>query len=279
MSTAPGNSASYCYRHPDRQSYILCQRCGRTICPQCQTQAAVGVHCPECIREAQASAPRQKSAILSSLRRTRDAPVVTFSIIGVTALVYVLQLLPDSPVTSALAFYGPFTPGEPWRLLTSLFVHSQGSLLHILFNMFSLFIFGPLLEGMVGRVRFLALYLIAGLGGSVAVLLLAPYTPVVGASGAIFGLLGAYFVIQRKLGGNNVQLLIVIGLNLVIGFLPGTNIAWQAHLGGLVVGSAVALVYLRTRRRDQRTRQIALVAGIVAAVLVLAVVGIQLYSF
>ena len=279
MSSAPSNSASYCYRHPDRQSYILCQRCGRTICPQCQTQAAVGVHCPECIREAQAAAPKQRSAILSSLRRTGDAPVVTFSIIGVTALVYVLQLLPGSSVTNALAFYGPFTPGEPWRLLTSLFVHSQGSLLHLLFNMFSLFIFGPLLEGMVGRVRFLALYLIAGLGGSVAVLLLAPYTPVVGASGAIFGLLGAYFVIQRKLGGNNVQLLIVIGLNLVIGFLPGTNIAWQAHLGGLIVGSAVALVYLRTRRRDQRTKQIALVAGIVAVILVLTVVGIQLNGF
>jgi membrane associated rhomboid family serine protease len=109
--------------------------------------------------------------------------------------------------------------------------------------------------------------------------LLAPFTPVVGASGAIFGLLGAYFVIQRKLGGNNVQLLIVIGLNLVIGFLPGTNIAWQAHLGGLVVGSAVALVYLRTRRRDQRGLQIALVGGIVAVVLALTVVGVQLYGF
>ncbi|WP_308421912.1 rhomboid family intramembrane serine protease [Salinibacterium xinjiangense] len=237
------------------------------------------MHCPECIREAQATAPKRKPAILSSLRRTRDAPVVTFSIIGVTALVYVLQVLPGSPVTSALAFYGPLTATEPWRLLTALFVHSQGSLLHILFNMFSLFIFGPLLEGMVGRLRFLALYLIAGLGGSVAVLLLAPYTPVVGASGAIFGLLGAYFVIQRKLGGNNVQLLLVIGLNLVIGFLPGTNIAWQAHLGGLIVGSAVALVYLRTRRRDQRSTQVALVAGIVATVLGLTVVGIQLYSF
>jgi membrane associated rhomboid family serine protease len=279
VTSEPSTSASYCYRHPDRQSYILCQRCGRTICTHCQTQAAVGVHCPECIREAQASAPRRKPAILSSLRRTRDAPVVTFSIIGVTALVYVLQLLPGSPVTSALAFYGPFTTSEPWRLLTALFVHSQGSLLHILFNMFSLFIFGPLLEGMVGRVRFLALYLISGLGGSVAVLLLAPFTPVVGASGAIFGLLGAYFVIQRKLGGNNVQLLIVIGLNLVIGFLPGTNIAWQAHLGGLVVGSAVALVYLRTRRRDQRGLQIAFVGGIVAVMLALMVVGLQLYGF
>jgi membrane associated rhomboid family serine protease len=275
VTNAPSDSANYCYRHPDRQSYILCQRCGRTICTQCQTQAAVGVHCPECIREAHAGTRRP--ALLRSLRRTGDLPVITYGIIGITVLVYLLQLLPGSPVTNALAFYGPFTPREPWRLVTALFVHSQGSLLHILFNMFSLFIFGPLLEGTIGRIRFLALYLVSGIGGSVAVLLLAPFTPVVGASGAIFGLLGAYFVIQRKLGGNNVQLLIVIGLNLVIGFLPGTNIAWQAHLGGLIVGCAVALVYLRTRRREQRTVQIVAVAGIVTAILVLTVIGIQLY--
>lgn len=203
---------------------------------------------------------------------------MTYGLIGLTAVVYVLQLLPGSPVTNALAFYGPFTTIEPWRLVTALFVHSQGSLLHILFNMFSLFIFGPLLEEMVGRVRLLALYLISGIGGSVAVLLLAPFTAVVGASGAIFGLLGAYFVIQRKLGGNNVQLLVVIGLNLLIGFLPGTNIAWQAHLGGLVVGSAVALVYLRTRQRKQRAIQVALVAGIMAALVALIIVGVQLHN-
>jgi membrane associated rhomboid family serine protease len=279
VSSAPSDSASFCYRHPDRQSYILCQRCGRTICTQCQTQAAVGVHCPECIREARASSPRRKPAILSSLRRSRSAPVVTYGLIAIAALVFVFQLVPGSPVTNALAFYGPLTPREPWRLLTALFVHSQGSLLHILFNMFSLFIFGPLLEGMVGRMRFLVLYLVSGLGGSVAVLLLAPFTPVVGASGAIFGLLGAYFVIQRKLGGNNVQLLVVIGLNLLIGFLPGTNIAWQAHLGGLIVGSAVALVYLRTRRRNQFGVQVAFVAAIAAVLLALTVVGIQLYKF
>ncbi len=279
MTSAPNDSANYCYRHPTRQSYILCQRCGRTICTDCQTQAAVGVHCPECIKESRAGAPRRKPAILSSFRNSRGKPVVTYSLIGVTALVYLLQILPGSPVTNALVFFGPLTPSEPWRLITALFVHSQGSLLHILFNMFSLYIFGPLIEGLVGRVRFIALYLVSGLGGSVAVLLLAPTTPVLGASGAIFGLLGAYFVIQRRLGGNNIPLLILIGLNLVIGFLPGTNIAWQAHLGGLVVGGAVALVYLRTRRIDQRTLQVALVAGIVAALIALIVVGIQLYGF
>ena len=213
------------------------------------------------------------------MRRSNGLPVATYGVIAVTVLVYIFQVLPGSGVTRALLFFGPLTPTEPWRMITALFVHSQGSLLHILFNMFSLFIFGPLLEGMVGRVRFLGLYLISGLGGSAAVLLLAPTTPVVGASGAIFGLFGAFFVIQRKLGGNSTQLLVIIGINLVIGFLPGTNIAWQAHVGGLVVGSAVALVYLRTRRRDQRSTQIALVAGIVAALIAITAVGLQLYGF
>ena len=271
MTNEPSTSANFCYRHPDRQSYILCQRCGRTICPDCQTQAAVGVHCPECVKEGRASAPRTRPAVLSAFRSSSSAPVVTWSIIAVTVVVYLLQIIPGSPVTQALLYYPPFTYTEPWRMITAVFVHSQGSIFHVLFNMYSLFIFGPILERLVGRGRFLALYLLSGLGGSVAVLLLAPLTPVVGASGAIFGLLGAFFVIQRRLGGNNIQLLVLIGLNLVIGFVPMFNIAWQAHLGGLVVGIAVALVYLRTRRADQRVIQAAMVGGIFAALVAITV--------
>ena len=275
MSSAPSSSANFCYRHPDRQSFILCQRCGRTVCSQCQTQAAVGVHCPECVKEGRASAPRTKSRLLTSFRGG-DQPVVTWSIITLCVIVYVLQIIPGSPVTAALLYFGPYTYTEPWRMITALFVHSQGSLLHIGLNMLSLFLFGPILERLVGHVRFLALYLVSGFGGSVAVLLLAPTTPVVGASGAIFGLLGAYFVIARKFGGNTTQLLVVIGLNLAIGFLPGTNIAWQAHLGGLVAGAAVALVYLKTRNRAQRSRQILLVGGVVAVLIALTVVRLAL---
>ncbi|MEP6480885.1 MAG: rhomboid family intramembrane serine protease [Rhodoglobus sp.] len=262
MSSVPADRVNFCYRHPDRQSFVLCQRCGRTICPQCQTQAAVGVHCPECVKEARANGPRRPSVVAGAFRSTKNQPVVTWSIIGLCAVIFVLQLLPNSPVTSALLYYPPLTYTEPWRMITSLFVHSPTSFLHILFNMFSLYIFGPIMERMLGRIRFLALYLLSGFGGSVAVLFLAPTTPVVGASGAIFGLLGAFFVIQRKLGGNTVQLLVVIGLNLAVGFLPGANIAWQAHVGGVIVGAAVAFIYLRTRRIDQRTVQIATVAGV-----------------
>jgi membrane associated rhomboid family serine protease len=209
------------------------------------------------------------------MRSTKDQPVVTWSIIALCLVIFVLQLLPNSPVTNALLYYAPYTYAEPWRMITALFVHSPTSFLHILFNMYSLFVIGPILERMLGRIRFLALYLLSGLGGSVAVLLIAPGTPVVGASGAIFGLLGAFFVIQRKLGGNTVQVLIVIGLNLVIGFIvPG--VAWQAHVGGLVVGAAVALVYLRTRRVDQRTVQIVLTTGIFVALVVITLARLYL---
>jgi membrane associated rhomboid family serine protease len=201
---------------------------------------------------------------------------VTWAIIALCVIVYVLQLLPGSTVTQDLLYYPPFTPTEPWRMVTALFVHSPSSFLHILLNMVSLYLFGPIVERLLGRVRYLALYLISGFGGSVAVLLIAPDTPVVGASGAIFGLLGAFFVIARRLGGNSTQVLIVIVINLGIGFLPGTNIAWQAHLGGLVTGAAVALVFLLTRRTSQKKIQILGVSAIFAVLIGLTVLGVTL---
>jgi membrane associated rhomboid family serine protease len=279
--TAPSTD-NFCYRHPDRQSYILCQRCGRTVCAECQTQAAVGVHCPECVREARESAPRTKSATVtrmrSAIRPSSGKPVVTYTLIGINLVVFALEFLTGGyggVVYQSLAYAGALTGVEPWRMITAAFVHSPGSIFHILFNMYSLFIFGPLIENLVGRGRFLALYLLAAFGGSVAVLLLAPSIVVVGASGAIFGLLGAFFVIQRKLGGNSLQLVIVIGLNLVIGFIV-PNVAWQAHLGGLIVGAGVAAIYLATRRRQQKAVQ---TIGVVAVGLALVAATVAAISF
>lgn len=208
--------------------------------------------------------PRRSRAVLSPFRGSSNRPVATFSIIGLTVLVYILQNIPGSPVT-ALGVYRPgLTAVQPWTMLTSVFLH--GSVLHILFNMYSLFVFGPILESLLGRARFLALYLVSGFGGSVAVLLLAPGGGVLGASGAIFGLMGAFFVIQRRLGGNNVQILLVIGLNLAAGFFI-TTISWQAHVGGLIAGGVVAFIYLRTRMASQRNLQLLLVAGFVVVLI------------
>lgn len=271
--TDPGAAANSCYRHPGRQSFILCQRCGRTICPECQTQAAVGVVCPECMREQRKSAPRTRSATLTRLTGT-DAPVVTYAIIAVSVVVWLLQLIPGLGVTESLQYAGVYSyPGffEPWRMLTSVFVHSPGSFLHIALNMYTLWIFGPMLEGMLGRGRYFALYLLSGLAGSLGVLFLAdPRVGVVGASGAIFGLIGAFLVIQRRLGGNSTQLLILIGINLVIGFIPGLNLAWQAHVGGLVGGAVLGLIYVQTRRREHKTLQIVLIAAFAALLVALS---------
>jgi membrane associated rhomboid family serine protease len=287
VSTVPAGGdgeadrASFCYRHPDRQSYILCQRCGRTICPECQTQAAVGVICPECMAEQRASAPRTKSAVLTRARSAagRGAPVVTYSLIGITALVYLLQWIPGLGVTNALFFSPVFMTElifEPWRALTSVFLHSTSLIFHILLNMYTLWIFGQLLEAVLGRGRFLTLYLISGLAGSVGVVVFAqPNSQVLGASGAIFGLMGAFVVIQRRFGGNVTQLYILLAINLAIGFIPGANISWQAHLGGLIGGALVGLIYLETRQRSRRRLQIALLIGLTVLLITIGIVVAQ----
>ncbi|MFO7690608.1 MAG: rhomboid family intramembrane serine protease [Cryobacterium sp.] len=271
MSDLPASAANYCYRHPGRQSFILCQRCGRTICPDCQTQAAVGVICPECMALARKNAPRTKPAILTRMTG-QGKPTVTYSLIGITLFVYVLQFALGRTVTNALLYAGVFSlPGnfEPWRMLTTALVH--GSVLHLLLNMYILWILGQILEPLLGRGRFLTLYVLSGLAGSLGVLFLAnPAQPVVGASGAIFGLMGAFLMIQRRLGGNATQLLVLVGINLVIGFIPGLNIAWQAHVGGLIGGAIIGLIYVQTRRRGQKTLQTLLLAALAAVLVVLS---------
>ena len=233
------------------------------------------------MRESRQSAPRTTPAIVTSVRRLArpETPIVSYSIMALCVLVFVAEVFTGqlvgqgSPIVTALLYYPPYTVIEPWRMLTSLFVH--GSILHILFNMYSLFVLGPELERMIGRWRFATLFLLSGLGGSVAVLLSSPNSAVIGASGAIFGLFGAYFVIARHLGGNSRQLIIVIVINLVIGFLvPG--IAWQAHVGGLLVGALVAFVFVRTRDRQKRGVQTLLLVAVLGLLLVASAVGVQL---
>jgi membrane associated rhomboid family serine protease len=208
-----------------------------------------------------------------ALRNNSDRPYVTYAIMGVAVLVYLAQLIIGSSLTGWLLYFAPLTFDQPWRLITSMFAHT--SPVHLLFNMYSLFVLGRMLEPALGRIRFAALYFISGLGGSIAVLLIAPGTPVLGASGAIFGLLGALFILARRFGGNTTQLLIVIGLNLAVGFIV-PNIAWQAHVGGIIVGAALAAIYVRTRSLKQRRTQAALFAAVAVALLLVAAVRLAL---
>ena len=290
------NRDNFCYRHPDRQSFVLCQRCLRTICPECQIQAPVGVICPECLRDQQkgASTAQRKAERRWGRRTTTIAapldrrPLITYGIIAVTVLVYLAQLVPGSPVQQLLAYNSGFVipqlgSFQPWRLLTVLLVHS--SWLHIGLNMLALWMIGRILEPLVGRIRFLVMYLISGLAGSVAVALLAPLTWVVGASGAIFGLFGALLVIGRHIGANVASIAIIIAINFafpfVVGILSGSlaavQISWQAHLGGLIAGAAVGFIYARTRTVRQRGWQIGLLIGLTVLLLALLAIPATLY--
>jgi membrane associated rhomboid family serine protease len=252
-----------CPRHPDREAYVRCQRCGRPACPDCQRPAPVGIQCVDCVREAARTSPTART--IFGGRATDGRPIVTYTIIGICALAFVGQLASDE-VTQRFAF-APFIGWvEPWRFVTAAFLHSPSMILHIAFNMFALWTLGQYLEPMLGRARFAALYLISGIGGQVAVTLLAGSptldglrtgqddawtTAVVGASGAIFGLFGALLVLNRHLGRSSSALYATLGINAAIGFLyPG--ISWQAHLGGFVTGLACAGIIVAFRRRDVR---------------------------
>ncbi|MFJ2368120.1 rhomboid family intramembrane serine protease [Microbacterium sp. NPDC087665] len=277
------NRDNFCYRHPDRQSFVLCQRCLRTICGECQTPAAVGVICPECMKKerknrtpAQKRAERRWGGRNTAMAVTRSGkPVVTYALLAVTSLLGLIGLIPGigEQINSQLAFYAPYLyPSlsllsfEPWRLLTALFVH--GGFIHLALNMLALWLIGQSLEPMLGRARFLALYLISGLGGSVMVALIAPGQLTVGASGAIFGMMAALLIIGRHIGANVTGLLVILGVNFAFGFF-NSGISWQAHLGGAIVGALVALIIVATKRREQRIWQILGLAGLTVALLVI----------
>jgi len=194
--------------------------------------------------------------VANRLARASQAPI-TSALLIVNVLVWLGQISPLGYLFTNQFFFAPLLAiVEPWRMLTSGFVHDWSGPMHILFNSYAIWIFGRALEPLLGRWRFLALYLTSIVGGSLAVLWLSnPQVPVVGASGALFGLMGAYFVVIRSLGGNALQLFILIAINFALGlFLPG--ISWEGHLGGLLTGLAIAGIYSKTRRPNQKVAQI-----------------------
>jgi membrane associated rhomboid family serine protease len=203
--------------------------------------------------------------------------VVTISIIGICVVVWLLQKV-SAQVTGDLAFVPVLGVTEPWRFVTAAFAHSPGQVLHILFNMYALWVLGQYLEPMLGRLRFAILYLVSAIGGSVGYLLLASppllpltqegvngtgwFVPVVGASGAVFGLFGALLVLNRHLGRSSSAMFGVLAINAVFGFVvPG--IAWQAHLGGFLTGAAVAAVITATAPQGRRRLQLPALAAVV----------------
>jgi membrane associated rhomboid family serine protease len=278
MTAPPPYAAQVCYRHADRPAGVRCVRCDHPICSECMIPAPVGFQCPECVREANRSARRPVTAYGGGLT---GGPVVTWALIAINVAVFVVTSVSSGRVTlfsgGQTRIYDDFAlvppavaHGDIWRLLTAAFLHY--GILHIGFNMYALFIIGPVVERALGRWRYLAVYLLAGIGGSIfTVAFAAPASQSAGASGAIFGLFGAVYVLQRRVGQRTQTILPTIIINLVFTFtIP--NISWEGHIGGLIVGSALtaALVATAQQAGGRLRRHVGVVAG---AAVVLAAAG------
>jgi membrane associated rhomboid family serine protease len=264
-----------CYRHPDRETRLACSRCERPICVECMHTGSVGQKCPEC------AAPTGRSRVITAQdlpREQRRAARVSYTIITVCVAVFAVSFLSvrtDPAVAELIYGFGrqdnlAIAQGEVWRLFTSMFLHSLGLLLHIVFNMYALYLFGPPLEREVGSAPFAALYLASGLAGGALFYLLVPHGQAVGASGAIFGLFGAWLVASFKnrhtfQGRANLNaLLVLLAINGLISFMPG--IAWQAHLGGLVAGGAIVALWSKVGDSPSARRLRTIIGLAVAAV-------------
>ncbi|WP_084106292.1 rhomboid family intramembrane serine protease [Demequina sp. NBRC 110056] len=274
MTDQPGaQAAPTCPRHPDRVSYVRCQRCERPACPECQRPAPVGVLCVDCLKQAQSQARPVRSRL--GFTATAGPPLATYALIAINVAVYFL-----GPVILGDAFPGSWalwpdaTPvdvaryidvGDEWyRWITAGFIHF--SILHIGMNMLALWQLGQVLEPALGRWRFLGLYAGSLMGSSAAVEIIGTggsLTAVGGASGAIFGLIAAYGIILKRLRLPYTQVLVIaaifIGAPLLSDLIPGfgffSGLSWQGHLGGAIAGAAIMLVMFRgVDRREKAAR-------------------------
>jgi membrane associated rhomboid family serine protease len=267
-----------CYRHPDRETYVSCSECGRPICTECMTPAPVGQRCPE-----HSGKPQGVARVTTGMKRASFAgtgALVTKALIGINVAVYLAELAQGAGVNANSGsiytkgvLWGPFVAhGDWWRLITAAFLHYGP--FHIGMNMLALWWFGAPLEQALGRGRFLLLYLVSGLAGSAGALIDKPLIPTVGASGAIFGILGAMLVLEWQrshvIGGS---VLPIIAINLVFTFTI-SNISIGGHIGGLVGGALGVLALSRFGRGHAVYGRVGL-AGI-AGLLAVGVVSVAI---
>jgi membrane associated rhomboid family serine protease len=253
----------YCYRHPDRETGLSCSECGRPICYECMTPAAVGIRCPE-----HSGAPQGVRKVARTAQRTSYAAgaIVTKTLIAINVGIYLLELAMGGQFNGtgnrifekgALVVSAQYSDGtlagvahgEWWRLITAAFLHYGP--IHLGMNMLALWWFGQPLEFTLGRWRFLLLYVVSGLCGSAGALILSPNAITVGASGAIFGILGAALVLERRgslVFGGQALTLIVINLVFTLSFGLSGAISIGGHIGGLIGGVVCMLALLRFRR-------------------------------
>jgi len=257
--------APTCYRHPGRPTQLRCTRCGRFICPDCMHSAAVGHQCPECVNQGRQSV-RQPRTQFGGRVATSRTPVITFGLIAVNVLVAILQTASGGLESEFVLWPPAVAEGQWYRLITSAFMHY--GLMHLLFNMWALYVVGPPLEQQLGRLRFGALYALSALGGSVLVYLLSPVnSATAGASGAVFGLFAAMFVVGRRMSMDVRGITAIIVINLIFTFvyplISSQAISWQGHLGGLITGAVVTAAYAYAPRNGRNAIQAAATVAVV----------------
>jgi membrane associated rhomboid family serine protease len=279
VGPTPPHVVPTCYRHPKREAHIRCVRCDRPICPDCMIPAAVGFQCPECVRGGNKTQRVARTAFGGRIAPNKT--LVTYTLIGINIVMFLIQQSSGSFTTrfslipgGDIIFRGfparleGVATGEYYRLVTAMFLHA--GVAHILFNMWALFVIGAPLEAMLGRVRFIALYFLSGLGGSALVYLLTdPRSQTLGASGAIFGLFGALFVLGRRLRFDIRPIGFLIGINLLLTFTI-SGISWQGHVGGLVAGAALAGAWAYAPRKYRLAAQLS--SSVAMAVIIALIV-------
>jgi membrane associated rhomboid family serine protease len=272
-----------CYRHPGRETYVSCVRCGRYACPDCMRSASVGQQCVECGGEG-ARGSRQARTTFGG--RPGAGAVITWTLVAINVAVFLLTWVRPGIVNDLeMLGYASYTYGGPWhgvaagewyRLVTSAFLApATGAnglgFMDILFNMWALIFVGPALEGLLGRLRFLAVYLLSAVGGGLMYYFIAPQNEAaVGASGAIFGLFGAWFVVSRRLRLDTRGIVVLIAINLALSFFFHSAIAWQDHIGGLLTGALLTAAYAYAPRKNRAAVQV-LATVVVVALMVVAV--------
>jgi membrane associated rhomboid family serine protease len=241
-----------CYRHPDRETGVSCSNCGRPICPECMTSTPVGMRCPECAREKTKVRVGQ-----GAFSPTTGKMPATIALIGINVIVFLIELAGGGAgqfsgggsVINDAGLRGPeVANGDWWRVISGGFLHA--GFLHLALNMYVLYVAGSILEPGIGTPRFLGIYFVSLIAGSLGVLILDPNTVTVGASGAIFGLMAAVIVVARGRGVEQLaqQFGLFVILNLVLTFsIPGISIG--GHIGGLIGGAVAALLVIFVERR------------------------------
>ena len=240
-----GQSPTVCVNHPDRVSYAQCKRCNRTICGECQVNLDVGMVCPDCYRELTGGSSKAQSSKAQGSFLARHWHI-TYTLILITVAIYGLQqIIPNQWVVKHGSIWWPYVQrGEYYRIISYGFLHSQNDLMHLVWNMINLFIYGVSLERMMGRWKFLFVYLGSIVFGAFGVYVLAPSTSVVGASGGIFGLMGSFLtllIIMKQMDTARVFAMIT-AVNVIYSLLNSSNISHACHAGGFVGGVLLTLL-------------------------------------